>query len=379
MSGWSLDKTAERFDELYTRMTGVQRRLIEAVRSGDQSDPRTRELVEEARTIIAACDTAARAMTVGYSAREVEDRALRARVLHPPLDAVLVMAAARSQSRPCGYRLLADALSLTSGSGDSPDAETAPAPADVWAERSVFDLLLAPQGMGEYTARRVSEHIGVAADALIAELDEPRLGQLIVGLRECADTLPESAGRGRSRPKMPEDAKGAGRDVLDRWVDASGNGTDPIRQAARDAAQREGWPADGAPVAEILVAFTGSALMPAIVPSFEVLAAEADFEQRVAAMRAEERSYRQRWQYRGASEEDRQDAFNVAHVLREYIEATRAAAKAAQLAALAAEQWRSGTPLSNARTAARRCGGILAMSTEEAVGLLDALPGESSP
>lgn len=66
MSGWSLDKTAERFDELQTQMTGFQRRLIEAVRSGDESDPRTREL-EEARTVIAACDTAAGAITLGYA------------------------------------------------------------------------------------------------------------------------------------------------------------------------------------------------------------------------------------------------------------------------------------------------------------------------
>lgn len=89
-------------------MTGRQRRLTEVVRSGDESDPRTRELVEEVRTVIAACDTAARAMTLGYSTCEVEDRALRARVPNPPLDPVLTMAAASSNSRPYGYRLLAE-------------------------------------------------------------------------------------------------------------------------------------------------------------------------------------------------------------------------------------------------------------------------------
>ena len=136
---------------------------------------------------------------------------------------------------------------------------------------------------------------------------------------------------------------------------------------------------DGALVAGILVAFTGRELMPQIVPGFEVLAPEPNFEQRVAAMRAEEGSYRQRWQYQNESEEERQAAFDVAHVLREYIEAFRAAAKAGQLVALPPKQWRSGSPLSNARTAARRCGGTLSLFTDEAVELLDALPREAAP
>ncbi len=174
------------------------------------------------------------------------------------------MAAARSQSRPDGYRLLADALSLTLGANAGEDTNDGAEAANVWAERSVLDVLAAPRAMGEYTARPMAEPIGVVADTMLAELDEPMRARLIAGLRECTDTLPESAGRERSRPKLPEDARGAGRDVLDRWVDASGNGTDPIRQAAR-----------------------------------------------VAAMRAEERSYRQRWQYQNESEEERQAAFDV--------------------------------------------------------------------
>jgi hypothetical protein len=369
MSGWSVQKTAESFDELYTRMTGLQRRLIEVARSGDESDPRTRELEEEARTVIAACEAAARAMTLGYDAREVEARALRARVLHPPLDGVLVMAAARSLARPYGYALLADALAIEHSEADS-------AASDVWAERSVLDLLSAPQGMGEFRAGHVADHIGLAAEALVADLDDSARKQLIVGLRQCADELPESVNSGRRQPKLPENAAGAGRDLLDRWVDESGTGTDPIRQAARKAAQRGGWPEDGVPVAELLVAFTGRTLMPHIVPGFEVLAAEPDFEQRVAAIRAEERSYRQRWRYLSETEEERQEAFDVAAALRGYVEGMRAAAKARQLVELAPEQWRSGSPLTNARTAARRCGEILAMSTEDAVELLDVLPGE---
>lgn len=375
MSGWSLDKTAERFDDLYTRMTGLQRRLIEAVRSGDESDPRTRELVEEARTVIAACDAAGRAMGVGYSAREVEDRALRARVLRAPLDPVLVMAAARSQSRPYGYRLLADALALTATRGDDP--ATVAISAGLWGERTVLNLLGAPQSMGEFRARRVAEHIGITADTPIDDLDENEHTRLVAGLRECADELPESAGHPRGRPKLPADAATAGKDILDRWIEESGTGTDPIRQAARRAAQRDGWPPDGVAAAELLVAFTGEKLMPHVVPDFEVLAAETDFEQRIAAMRAEERSYRHRWQHLSETEEERQAAFDVAFGLREYIDAVRAAVKARQLVELPAEQWRSGSPLSNARTAARRCGGILAGFTEDAVALLDTLPPET--
>jgi hypothetical protein len=56
-------------------MTGLQRRLIEASRSGDESDQCTCGLVEGARTVTAA----ARAPTVGCDARDAEARALRAR------------------------------------------------------------------------------------------------------------------------------------------------------------------------------------------------------------------------------------------------------------------------------------------------------------
>jgi hypothetical protein len=45
-----LETTVAQFDKLYTRMTGLRLRLIQATRSGDESDPHTRELRKKART-----------------------------------------------------------------------------------------------------------------------------------------------------------------------------------------------------------------------------------------------------------------------------------------------------------------------------------------
>lgn len=379
MTGWSLDKAAERFDELYTRMTALQRRLIAAVREGDEDSPRTRELVEEARTVIAACDAAARALNVGYDARRVEAEALRARVLQPPLVEVLVMAAARSLTREYGYRLLADAITIAAESAAAGAAfgeDAAGSPPGVWRERTVLDLLSAPQTMGEFSARRVAEHIGIEPEAHVAELGDDERVRLVAGLRECADALPDGV-RGAGRPpKLPADGVGAGRDVLDRWIDVLGSGTDPVRQAARAAAQRDGWSVDAVPVAERLVAFTDQRLMPLPVPNFEALAAERDFEQRLLALRAEERSYREQWwEQHETDEAAAEQASLLAYLVGKHIEALRAGAKARQLADLPEEQWRSGSPLSNARSAARRCGEILAGFDETVVELLGELPG----
>src|SRR4051795_7894030 len=151
MDDASLEQTAGRFDELYTRMTMLQRRLIDAARTGDPADPRTRELVREARAVIAACEAAGRSLDVGYDAREVEARALHARVLHPPLEPVLIMAAARSLTRPHGYGLLADALAA----GRDAEAHDPASHRGLWGERTVLDVLSAPKGIAEYTARRV--------------------------------------------------------------------------------------------------------------------------------------------------------------------------------------------------------------------------------
>lgn len=62
--GQDLEKTAARFDELYTEMTALQRELIAAVR-GDLDGTAADELAERAETMLAAARATQSALGVG--------------------------------------------------------------------------------------------------------------------------------------------------------------------------------------------------------------------------------------------------------------------------------------------------------------------------
>lgn len=358
----SVEEVGERFDALYTRLTQLQRRLIAASRNG-ADDRAALELAREAAAIVRAVEIAGRATsTVSLSAREIEAEALRARVLLAPIEGVLVMAAARSQARAYAYPLLAEVITRA-------DAQAA------WCEWSVHDVLGAPQRTGEATAQRLARRLDLAPEALLGDLAEADRTRLTDALEEWAAGIPPEASGRLVKPKPPDDGRGAGEVVLERWIDAMGAGSSPVRLAAREATARSGWPQDAVAVAGLLLEFLTARVMPLLIPSFEAIrAAEPDEEGLISALRAEERSFRDGWHY-SSDESEKELFFNRRWVLRLYLEALQAVRKARAQLAQSPDQRRGPSPLALARTAGLRCGTILGHCEPSPAPLLDELPG----
>ena len=137
-----LEAVAERFDAVYTEMTVLQRELI-AARRGDVPVRNARELADRVDTFLAAYRVVVGAMAVGRpSYRDSEAAALRVRVLRPPVDEHLLLAALKAQARSHAFALLADALDQSAGDDTLSTAVGA---------RTVAELLAAPRGMGAAT------------------------------------------------------------------------------------------------------------------------------------------------------------------------------------------------------------------------------------
>jgi hypothetical protein len=154
--------------------------------------------------------------------------------------------------------------------------------------------------------------------------------------------------------------------VLGSWVEAIGSPTDTARAAAVVACERDGWPADAVAVAEILVRFTAARVAPVIIDGWEQIAAIADEEQWVRAMRAERTALR---------DSDEEDRYVNAWAMDQLIAAIVAARKARRLADGPQHEWGAATPMGLSRTTARRCGELLGLGDEPAVAeLLADLP-----
>jgi hypothetical protein len=342
-----LDAAAERFDALYTVMTVLQRELIAAVRDG-VGDDRARELAVRVDVFVAAHRATEGAMAVGQpSVRDAEAVALRARVLRGTVDEHLLLAALRAQGRGHAFALLADAL--TQAAGDDALAEAV-------GERTVAELLAAPRGMGVHTAHRFAEHLALDPSGAVADLDATVLNALCEALRDATTGLPDGVEDWRRRAaKPPADGTGACDAVLDVWIDAIGAPTDSARAAAVDARGRESWPPDAVAAAETLVAFTVARIARVVIADWERIAAITDETQRLKAMRAERAALRHT---------DDEDKLIRGWALGQLHAAVTAARKARQLADRPAGQWGSSTPVAQARTAARRCGELVALADE---------------
>lgn len=361
MAQRSLDDVAQDFDEIYTRMTQLQKRLIAATRAG-KDGPAVRELADEAAAMIAAFRSGARAVDLRrMSPLEMEAEALRARVLALPIDGHLLLAAARSQGRAHAYPLLADAIAMADGEA-------------FWESLSVEEVLGAPTHIGAARARWLIRTLELDGKTPVAELDSTEQARLIEGLREFADHLPAEATGRAHRPKFPDDGAGAGPDILRRWVDPLGTPTDELYEVAWAKAQQPGWPDDAVGVLEILVGFTHNKVLPLIVPGFQrILEAELDHHELVAALRAELRSWRDRWH--AETDEDRQyEASARWWAIERDVLALQALHKARALIGTPREDWTGKPPLTLAREGARRCGEALSL-LESPEGLLEELPG----
>lgn len=291
---------------------------------------------------------------------------MRERVLTPPLDGHLLMAAARSQNRAEAYPILADALTL-SAKQDAIER--------VWEGRTVADLLGSPRAMGTGRVRDLAAHYDLPLEAAVAEADERDLARLIEALRGSAVTLPEEV-KGRRKPaRLPEDGTGGGADVLSRWVNATGAGTDPGRRAAYEASRRDGWPTDAVPVAEILVEFNHRQVLPRALEGFgDLVGSNPDYEELIAALRAEERRYHDRWRFEGADQPGSETNLALQWIYRTHVEALTAVRKAREKLERDPSHWRGPAPLPLARTAARRSGEILGGFEEPDLDLIGQLP-----
>lgn len=354
-----LAKAAEQFDALYTDLTALQRELISAVRGDAEDGPATRELVERARAVVAAARAADRALELGRpSDQDLEVEALRARVLVPPLDVHLLLAAFRSQGRSRAFPLIAEAIEI---------AEEQDAVAEAFADLPIAEVLAAPRGMGTRTAARLASCWGFDPAAVVSELSSEDRGRLRAGVADAAYGLPDGVETWRRSSKPSLDGREGGSAVLKAWVEAIGPPSETARVAAAEAAAREGWPKDAVPAAEHLVAFTREILAPGLFPDWEQISAGADEDERLRALRAQSSQWR-----RGGE----RDGFVLAYALNLLIEAITATRKARRLVDGPESEWGSSTPLALARTASRRCGDLVESCEPGTVApLLTELPG----
>lgn len=272
-----LEKVAARFDTAYTRMTQAQRKLIEARRNGLEESAE-RELVEEAAALSAAVEAALRGLTIGTpSAAELEEAAVSKRVLQPPVDAPLLVAVLRSRIRSQAFPLLSAAIRMSVA--DMPSS---------LRRRSLAELLAAPISMGDATARALCRHWALDPDTRLGDLDETELSALCDRVEDAAGRLPPDVRKARGqRPAAPTHGVGAGRAVLDKWVESTGHPLDGVRPIALEVSRKAGWPEDAVPVAMRLADFTFRALLPALVAEWRQIQATDDDRERLKAIKSQ--------------------------------------------------------------------------------------------
>jgi hypothetical protein len=127
--------------------------------------------------------------------RDREAAALRARVLRPPVDAHLLLAALKAQGRLHAFGLLADALERAARDDALSTAVGA---------RTVGELLAASRGIGAATAHRLVEHLGLDPTVCVIDLSPESLARLCAAAREVPGGLPDGVEDWRRRgPRRP--------------------------------------------------------------------------------------------------------------------------------------------------------------------------------
>jgi hypothetical protein len=342
-----LHSVAERFDALYTDLTVLQRLLVAAVRNGDRSAA-VLEAVQRAEILLAAAHAADTGMARRRpSPKDVETAALRTRLLHRPVDAVVLLAVLRSLRRSQALPLLTEALRMDSE--DGADSEL--------GRYAVVELLAAPRSMSDDTGRRLAAHFGIEPRSPVGALSAVELDRLWVpGLRN-ALTASRTAWRIGAVVNPVRRRTDWGQADLS-WtpgstVSRAGSPT-PRRHPPTKRPHAMGGPADAVDVAEALFQFTERQLVSEAVPDWDRLQAiDDDDDERTRALRAKQSGLRKRLH------ED--DAAWLYVVVDRYIAADRSTRKARQLAVADPETWGSSNPMGLARTTARRCGEILAL------------------
>jgi ribosomal protein S13 len=301
-----LREIAERFDLVYTRMTLVQRRLIAARR--DDGTSTDQDLLDKAEALCTAIEAALDAQNAfSPSAAELEARAVRRKVLQRPVNAALLAAVLRSTVRRQGFPLLADAIRVSAG--ELPSA---------LGRRRLGEMLAAPIGMGERTARALCVHWQLDPDARIDALSDAELASLPDQLDEAADRLPSEARKARGqRPAAPSDGIGAGRLVLDAWVEYTGPPLEGIRPLAFEMSKREAWPADAVPIARRLWKFTFEVLLPAALQEWNQIQAIDDDRERLKAIKSQAAA----WGWRGEADEDVNWKWVILRIAEEVLDA----------------------------------------------------------
>lgn len=355
-----LDEIAERFDALYTDLTALQRALIDATRNGVDHN-QARELARRAEVHLAAARAADNALGITVlNTQAVEAAALRARLLDGPIDEHLLSAVLSAQTRSYAYALLADVIDRARDDKQLIDAV---------GGRELAEYLAMPRGLGTHTAHRLAEHYSLDPQAPLAQLSDDDLDRLDQALRDSADALPEEL-RPRGRAVQgPPNGIGAGRVVLDAWIDALTPPSETAREEAARVSRRDGWPPDAVDVAQRLLTFSLDVLAPALIPTWDRILG-VDASDRIATMRAEQTAWRE--SLRNTDDEGAEIAW---YALNRLIAGATAADRAERLAELPEGQWGSGQPLALSRTVARRCGEVLAMIERDAAeDLLEQLP-----
>jgi hypothetical protein len=270
-----LERVAEQFDAVYSEMTVLQRRLIAAVRAGEE-DRAVRDLAERADVITHAIWIAERTLGVGRSADQIEAEALATRVLQAPVDDHLLLAAMGAQGRRHAYMLLAAGLRMSAD--EMPDG---------LAGRSLVALLAAPRSLGESTARQLLTRWGWDTAVVVGDLDHAQLERMCAEIDEAAIGLPDGIRRNTQRPAASADGCGASGRVLEVWVDQTGAPSDGIGSLAFAAAQAPGWPDDAVPTALMIARLALDRIVEHLAPHWLAIAEIADADEQIRAIRAQ--------------------------------------------------------------------------------------------
>lgn len=271
-----LDKVAERFDAVYTEMTRIQRALIAAQRDG--YEPSMRELVDRARVITRAVEVGIRAVDLNMpSYREMESAALATRVLQPPVDDHLLLAALRSQVRAEGFPMLSAALRMSVR--DMPGG---------LGGRKLVDLVAAPKAVGAGTAHDLCSHWGIPAPARVADLTAEQLSAICDQLEDAAIALPTPVRKSRGqKPAARPDGVGEVAALLDVWIKSSGQPANGVREHVLHAARTLEWGRDAVPAALRIGRFTQAHVITLLIADVDQVAVGQHLPDQVEALQVQ--------------------------------------------------------------------------------------------
>jgi hypothetical protein len=342
-----LDKVSERFDAVYTEMTRIQRALIAARRDG--YEPSLRDLLDRARVITRAVEIGVRAVDLnGPSYAEMESAALAAKVLQPPVDDHLLLAALRSQRRAEGFPMLSAALRMSAA--DIPIG---------LGSRKLVELVGAPKAVGPRMAEELCAHWGLSAAPRLADLTGAQLSALCDQLEDAAVALPTPVRKSRGqKPAARADGVGEANTLLDVWIKASGEPANGVREHVLRAARTLDWGPDAIPAALRIGRFTQDHIIRLLIGDVNNIAVGQGVADQVEALQVQAHAW-----FR-SDDERTQEAGAIVLMFAESLDAT------AKLRAMEGDYSRrvgGKTAMAHARHLARRSGELLECCEPDAV------------